>query len=70
LLFLRFLPATDAFTVSDVECSAQFINGRTKALTEGPLPQQLQSGKDAQSFINEVTGAIAASGTEAKEEQP
>jgi hypothetical protein len=55
ILFLRFIPGTGAYKADNNRGSFQLRNNQIITLTKESLPKQLQSGNNAQSFINQVS---------------
>lgn len=58
LLFLKFIPETDAYQALDNKSSFE-INDRVTILTDAPVPVELRGGRSTNTFLKEVRNSIA-----------
>lgn len=61
LLFLKYIPATNAYHAVSDKGSFEIVNSRVELLTEAP--DAMQVNKDAASFIDDVRRAVANVGS-------
>jgi hypothetical protein len=62
LLFLRFLPATNAYLASEGPSSFKLEGGKVLTLTEDPRYADFQKGRDEVSLIDDLHAAVSSSG--------